>query len=56
MHNVLLEFYFLNILQQKLNMLAADVTKESITFTGQKKYPWSGGYTRSGKDKLKEIS
>jgi hypothetical protein len=36
---------------------AADVgQREYNIYKGQKKTPWSGGYTRSGKDKLKEIS
>jgi hypothetical protein len=38
MHNVLLEFYFLNILPTEAKYAAAaDVTKESITFTKGKK-------------------
>jgi hypothetical protein len=52
MHNVLLEFYFLNIdYQQKLNGICCCCRCRD---TKGKKYPWSGGYTRS--DKLKEIS
>jgi hypothetical protein len=35
---------------------AADVG-QSIIYKGQKKYPWSGSYTRSGKeDKVREIN
>jgi hypothetical protein len=35
---------------------AADVGAERHIYKGQKKYPWSGSYTRSGKDKIKGIS
>jgi hypothetical protein len=39
------------------NAAAADVgQREYNIYKGQKKYPWSGSYTRSGKDKVREIN